>query len=247
MNNYGIFFTLGSTVVRLPLNPAELPDTLSGTNETYNILGIGEVTALRKPAQRTISISGLFPGRAESFVHTPNQFWVPEKYIDFFRSAMNDRSVLIYTPVRYMEDGTPFATNDIGFKCTVEGFEVTEKGGETGDFYYSLSIKEYRDYLPQKVKVEFKNNVKTVTETQTRSVPADVITVGSSVKVNGPVASTSSGKSYSGGSSKTTSTNTEATVKRVEPKQPYPYCVENARGTIGWTTKASLTQMSVRA
>lgn len=236
MINYGIFFTKGSTVIRLPLNPEELPDIQASNNETYNILGLGDVTSIRRPAQRTISISGLFPARPESYVLTPNQFWTPEQYINFFRDAMMNGDTLVYTPVRYMEDGSPFATSDVGFTCTIEGFEVTEKGGETGDFWYKLSIKEYRNYSPQTVKIDFKKSVKTVTQSKTREVPKDVFVVGDKVQVNGTVTQNPSGT----GTKKDVSGAT-GTVVRKDTSKPQQIAVrDDVTGAVAFAKETAL-------
>ena len=42
-NNYGIFFTKGSTVIRLPVNPEELPESRENANSEYNVLGVGPI------------------------------------------------------------------------------------------------------------------------------------------------------------------------------------------------------------
>lgn len=244
MNDYGIFFTLGSKVIRLPVNPEELPDSLVGLNETYDILGIGEVTAIRTPAQREIEISGLFPARVGSYVVTPNQFMKPEEYIKFFRDAMYNKNTLIYTPVRYMEDGTPFASGDIGFVCTVESFDVKEVGNETGDFYYTLRVKEYRDYTPQQVKTVpgSVTTKKTATKTKTRSVPKDEPVVGTK--------GTASGKVYSQPVSKagllppsvyaySLQTNTPVQITRIITRADggKDYHIANSKGDyLGWIT-----------
>lgn len=262
MNNYGIFFTLGSKVIRLPVNPEELPDALQGANETYNILGIGEVTALRTPLQRTIEIQGLFPAKVDSYVVTPNKFMKPEEYIKFFRDAMYNKNKLIYTPVRYMEDGSPFASDDIGFTCTVDSFEVREAGGETGDFYYTLSIKEYRDYTPQRVKV-VPGMVKTtvtvntqtnssvsssaVTTSKTRAVDQGIIVVGSQVKVNGPVSDTYEEEETTG-KQNPDHAGTTAVVARLQQGKSKPYLLKDMQGQIlGWSNKQSLFMMSTLA
>ncbi len=187
MNNYGIFFSLGDKVIRLPVNPETLPDTLEGDNESYNILGLGEVAALRTPQLRSVEFEGLFPARPEAYVHTPNKFMKPEEYIKFFRDAMYNKSVLTYTPVRYMETGEPFATDDIGFKCYVDAFETEERAGETGDFYYQLTIREYREYTPQSVKIKwYGEESATANTTDQRENPDDLVLVGSIATIAGP-------------------------------------------------------------
>ena len=88
MINYGIFFTYGGRVIRLPINPEELPVVREGNNQTYNVLGIGDITVQRIPKQRVITIESYFPGRSDSNVLTWRGFEPPEFYIDFFRKTI---------------------------------------------------------------------------------------------------------------------------------------------------------------
>lgn len=153
-NYYGIFFSDGKQVVRLPVNPETLPLTHEADTSSYNVLGLGEIILPRTPKLRTVTISGFFPGRPFSGVLTQGGFKEPSFYIDFIRKALDEKTVLLCTPVRYYEDGTPFLTGDTGFPVLVTKFQLTEKGGETGDFYYTLELSEYRDYSPQKMVLE---------------------------------------------------------------------------------------------
>lgn len=238
MINYGIFFTKDKTVVRLPINPEKLPDTLEGNNETYNVLGLGDITVPRIPQQRVVEISSYFPATATFEVLTPNKFWTPDQYIEFFRTAMRDGDILTYTPVRYMENGTAFGSSDPGFKCTVESFNVEERGGETGDFYYTLTIKEYRDYAPQTVKVQVQQQKKVITTTPARETAQDELYVGKPVQVNGPVyqqmtTAPETPKQVSGQT---------AEVARIDNNKEAAYLVKDmvTHGLIGWAVKESL-------
>ena len=70
----------------------------------------------------------------------------PSVYITFFKSAMDQKRPIVYTPVRYYENGTPFLGGGMGFECLVTSFKTEERGGETGDFYFDLTITEYKDF-----------------------------------------------------------------------------------------------------
>lgn len=139
---YSIFFTGPGGVVKLPINPEKLPVTRDNDNKEYNVLGIGPIMVPRTPKLQERTFSGLFPAEDN-----------PDQYISFFESAMLNQSILIYTPVRYYEDGRPFGTVDPGIQCLVTEFQHEERGGETGDFYFDLTITEYRDYTPQRMQV----------------------------------------------------------------------------------------------
>ena len=42
---------------------------------------------------------------------------------------------------------------DTNLRCIVSEFEITDKGGEPGDIYYSIKLREYRDYSPRTVSI----------------------------------------------------------------------------------------------
>jgi hypothetical protein len=243
MIRYGLFFSLCSTVIRLPINPEELPLSQEGDNAIYNVLGIGEVTVPRKPKQKVVEIQSYFPARVTPAVVTPNQFQPPEFYINFFETALKERRILTYTPVRYMEDGTSYMTSDTGFKCTVESFEHTERGGETGDFYYTLRIQEYRDYTPLQVKVVTPASAATetpaqVAQTPQRSVEKSEIVVGSVCIANGNYYYTSYAEEPHGVAS-----GRRCIVKRIVDKtRKAPYNIKGADGgSMGWISGSALT------
>lgn len=240
VNKYGIFFTYGGRTLRLPINPAELPQSFQSENSDYNVLGVGPITVPRTPKQREISISSFFPGRntAQVLSFTPTGFLEPEIYIDFFQKAMEEKRVLTYTPVRYMEDGTPFATSDVGFDCIVQSFNVSEKGGETGDFYYDLTIREYRDYSPQMVKVKESTSQQTVvTQTPARVIPPAQIVVGSTVIANGNFYYTSYGEEPHGVAS-----GRRCKVSRIvdESRKTPVLITTESGGLLGWIAKSAL-------
>lgn len=153
-NNFGLFFARDNVVIRLPVNPEKLPVERDNENDDYNVLGIGPIMVPRTPSLRVVTISSYFPGRVFPGVLTSGRFEPPEFYINFFESAMKDKVPIVYTVSRFYEDGTPFMTGDTGMTVLVTQFNTEERGGETGDFYYDLTLTEYRDYTPQTFQIQ---------------------------------------------------------------------------------------------
>lgn len=151
-NNFGLYFSGSGGVVRLPVNPSKLPDEKDNENGEYNVLGIGPIMVPRTPKLRVVSISSFFPGRNIPGL-VVGTFQQPDYYVNFFQTAMDNRSVLVYTPVRYYPDGTPFMSGATGFECLVTKFTHEDRGGEVGDIYYDLEITEYRDYRPISMQI----------------------------------------------------------------------------------------------
>lgn len=152
-NFYSIYFTRNGEVVRLPHNPEKLPETRSASNGEYNVLGLGPVMVPRTPNLRELTISGYLPGALSSSLTSLLTYHPPEYFINFFTSAMNAREPILYTPVRINELGIPFSLSDPGYYVLVTDFKTEERGGETGDFYYDLTLKEWRDYAPNRVQI----------------------------------------------------------------------------------------------
>ena len=99
---YRIYFSRDSTVLSLPINPEKLPETKESDNGEYNVLGLGPVMQPRTPKLRKVTISGLFPGRRLPWMSAA-VFLPPSVYITFFKSAMDQKRPIVYTPVRYYE------------------------------------------------------------------------------------------------------------------------------------------------
>lgn len=148
---YSIYFTHNGQVVRLPHNPSELPEEKEMDPGDYNVLGLGPVSVPRLPGQRKISISSYFPSNITGGLLGLLTTVPPETYIKFFQDAMDSGDPVLYTPVRIDETGIPYALSLLGYYVIVTSFKFREKGGETGDFYYDLECKEYRDYTPGRV------------------------------------------------------------------------------------------------
>ena len=238
-NDFGLFFTRDSLVVRLPVNPEKLPVARETDNGTYNVLGIGPIMVPRTPEQREVTISSFFPGRPFSGVLTAGQFQPPEFYIGFFQAAMDDRTPILYTPVRYYEDGTPFMAGDPGFPVLVTQFHTEERGGETGDFYYDLTLKEYRDYSPQTMQVVQTAQGETQAAVQpAREIPAGQLTVGAVCTANGPYYASSYGDEPHG----TGNGRTVVVSRMVDASRAYPvHVTTQAGGALGWMKKEALT------
>lgn len=247
-NNFGLFFTRDGTVLRLPVNPEKLPVARGNENSDYNVLGLGPIMVPRLPALKVVTISSFFPGRTSSLVLNAGQFQPPEFYIQFFEAAMRDKAPVLYTPVRYYEDGTPFMTGDPGFEALVTQFDTEERGGETGDFYYDLELTEYRDYSPQAMQTAQPGEASggqpaQVTTEPARGVPQGQIVAGSTCTLNGRYYYSSYGDAPSAPGN-----GAQVTVSRiVDLSRPYPYHVLSmSGGALGWVSAASLQVVSTK-
>lgn len=239
-NDFGLFFTRDGQILRLPVNPEKLPVARDNANSDYNVLGLGPIMVPRIPKLRVISISSFFPGRPFSGVLTAGGFVEPETYITFFESAMRDKAVILYTPVRYYENGEPFGGGDGSMEVLVTSFQTEERGGETGDFYYDLELTEYKDFTPQNLQVKRQATdtaPAVVTAQSDRSVPSGQLYVGCLCVGNGPYYYTS----YRDEPHGTLSGRRVLVSRMVDASRPCPvHVTDEDGGALGWMAAESL-------
>lgn len=227
--NYGLYLTGNGSTIRFPVNPEEYTISHGSDNVTHNVLDIGEIVVPRIPSLIEIRWDGLLPGDANRpYVLTAGDFKPPDFYISRITGFKKNKDVIRFIANRYDEAGS--ILTDTNIKAIIEDFTVTERGGETGDFYYSISIREYRSYTPQTVSINLvTQNTATATVTEQREIPSNQICVGDTVIANGRYWYTSYGDSPYG-----TANNRQTTVTRIVGNptagQIYPIHI----GQLGW-------------
>lgn len=133
-NLYGLYLSRDGTTVRMPVNPESYAIDSDNNNSEYNVLGVGPIMIPRTPKLKTVSWSGLLPGKPDlGAVVTGGAFQPPQFYIEFLQAAMADKAPVRFVANRYMEDGSPIF--DTNMEVLVTRFQSEERGGETGDFY----------------------------------------------------------------------------------------------------------------
>lgn len=226
----------GVSSLRIPVNPEGYGVKYPGDTKTYNVLGLGEIIQPRIPKLFELSWDGVFPGGSDyPGVATRGRFQKPRFYIDAFLRYQKSRLPVWFTAVRVMEDGAPIF--DTKARVVVEDFSFEEKGGETGDFHYSVSLREYRDYKPQvgsvvAIEDEAAPMAAVVVDAQ-REIPPAQLYVGCKVVINGRYCSDSYGGKPHGNAS-----NRPGVVSKIvttDPARPMPVHVKSESGTaLGW-------------
>lgn len=162
MAGYRIWFSMDNFVFELPVNPQDVTITHPANSTNYDVEGIGEIVIPRLPKLRTLSFDSFFP---REMIWQPmvndEQWYPPEWYVNFFKLVQKKRQPLEITISRgydtvfeYDEGGNRSTGRTDYFDTILEqavvlDFSITDKGGEPGDIYYSMSISEYKDASPK--------------------------------------------------------------------------------------------------
>lgn len=212
--------------MRVPVNPEEIDITLAGENSTHDVMGTGEIVVPRKPKLREASWSSFLPEYSdETFVENHIN---PENFVSAIKNAMENKTVgrLIIS-----RSGL-FDTN---FRCIITEFETQDKGGEPGDIYYTINLKEYKDYQPKRITILTTPNSAPGTVQATlkpeRPVETPTLRVGATVTANGRYWYTSAGAKPFG-----TANNLQTKVTRIVNGAKYPVHI----GSYGWVASDQL-------
>lgn len=227
-----IYLKFGSKM-QVPVNPEEIEITYPTNNVTHEVLGIGEIVVQRKPGLTEVSWDSFLPG-ADDEPYTSGDI-DPESFVKRIQRAMENEQTgrLVIT-----RSGL-FDTN---LRCIVEDFIVKDKGGEPGDVYYSITLKEYRDYSPETVEIvretlsmpgdgSEQDKLIEATVKEERPVDTPVARVGAKVIANGTYCNDEYGSKPHG-----TASGLDTTITRMNPGTPYPIHV----GYYGWMQESSL-------
>ena len=129
--------------LRLPVNPLEeLKIRTQSGNRQYEIVSLGEVTAIGPRGLLEVEINSIFPDGDYPFTDLPAGL-LPVDYVNRIYAVINARR-----PARLIVTGDK---TDINILCSVEGFDHIQRHGEAGEYYYRLAFKEYRQYGPKRV------------------------------------------------------------------------------------------------
>ena len=195
----------------------------------------------RIPNLKVISWESYFPqSSSDPLALNTGNFWEPQKYIDFFEQIMKNGDVVRFVANRYMEDGEPLF--DTNIQCLITSFETQEKGGMTGDIFYSIELSEYRDYTPATVQIQLPTPTQPAATVETepaRETPKTEIVVGSIVICNGKYYASSYQDEPHG-----TFSNFRGKVAKIittDPNRPLPYLITTeSGGGRGWVAKSQI-------
>lgn len=213
-NKCAVYLVFGSRKMRIPVNPEEIEIERPTDNKTFDVIGLGEIVVPRKPSLQAASWESFFPGEdADPYVNPEHM--PPEEYVQQIESALKEQTVCRLVITR---EGMPY-TN---MQCIVSEFKTTDKGGEPNDLYYSISLKEYRDYAPEMVAIVVSQ---VAAPQKQRAVNTPALRVGATVIANGKYWYDSYGSKPYG-----TANNITTTITRIVEGRPYPVHI----GTRGW-------------
>jgi len=153
---YVIYFDSNNVQYRLPVNPEEVNTEHGQETKEYDILKIGKVSVPANEELTKYSFDFELPSKPYSYVVTKGGFRTPETYLDVFKKHSQNKK-----PIRFVANN---GLTTISVLVTIISLKQVEKAGEEGDYYCSISLKEYKPY-----------SIKTAVNTTNTSVVNNVL------------------------------------------------------------------------
>lgn len=224
----GVFMEYRGLVIQFPINPEELKVKIEGSNETKEVVKLGEINIAKDKKLSTIEFESFLPkDNIYPFIRTKNQFKEPKYYIDFIEQVRGDKK-----PIRFIVSDT-----DINLMVLIESFEYGYKYG-SNDVNFTISIKEYREVKVKEVKIsDYESKRPNRNTNNNRNNASGNITIGCTVIVNGRLHRDSWGKGPG-----MTLRNYRGKINFIKRDgRKYPYHVTDMNGGwMGWVTKESV-------
>lgn len=127
-----IYLNFGE-LIQLPVLPSSFQIKEGMNNTEININGLGAVNLRGKRGLKSIEISSFFPSQAYDFCRC-----VPKSAYGYYCARLTEAME------KNVAGMATFTGTGINLQCTIESFEYGEEDG-TGDVYYTLALKEYRE------------------------------------------------------------------------------------------------------
>lgn len=144
-----VWLTNGSEKIWFPVNPMEeFTTTAPAESDSVDLIGVGEVSIIKKPRLMSWTFSSFFPKE-----------WGP--YCNY--KSLKDPSEYVKLILKWKDSGVPSrfivtgAEVELNYSVTIESFNFTDKAGEVGDIHFEINLKEYKYVAPKQVVITIVN------------------------------------------------------------------------------------------
>lgn len=134
--SYSVYLKISGKKYKLPVNPEEIKKTQKLNVEKYQVLQSGQVCVPKYAELWSYDFSCELPHQEMHYME-PGGRADPDRYIRAITKAQKNKK-----PIQLIYSNGE--TDDESVKVLVESCTITEKAGEEGDKYLSLSFLQYK-------------------------------------------------------------------------------------------------------
>ena len=221
----------------LPVTPSQLQLKVKNQNKTINLINDGEINLLKKPGLTEITFKALFPNVRYPFAQYKDGFRPAAVYLEFLERLKVNQLSFQFIVTRTMPNRKPLFNTNI--KVSLEDYKPVEDADNGFDVLVDINLKQFRSYGTRTVEIKPPSSGQskaTATVEQPRESDSAIVSIGSTVMVNGRLHR----DSYGEGPGKTLS-NYKGKINFVNEKGSHPFHVTDmSGGWLGWVLKSSV-------
>lgn len=132
--------------VQFPVNPfEEVTISISVDSKKFEIVALSEVSKIGAAKLKKVEIKSLFTNKGYPFVVAPSPL-PAQQYVDNINKLIAKKK-----KPRFIMTGDDV---DINMKCSIEAFKPSIHFGETDEYYYTLTLLEYKDHEARRIVVK---------------------------------------------------------------------------------------------
>ena len=160
--------------MEIPIPPPEMTTTVSGKNETIDLIGKGEVNILKPAGLTEVSFKFMLPNSNYPFNQSTLFKGRKAKYYIDELKKIKKKGVIQFIMVRMSPKGSMLAMTNM--KATLEDWSIEEAAEEGLDMYANVKLKKWKDWGAKRIEVTTDENGKV-----TGTVQGDRPTTGKEV------------------------------------------------------------------
>lgn len=135
--------TLGGDTLTMPVLPEKLTIESAGNQRTQTVLGLGQVLLLDGSLLHKITFESHFPSNDAPYVSDLTK--KPMTCVNWILSAQKSGEALWLE----LSGGTLYYNQLVG----IETFTFYEQGGDVGDIFYHLTLRQWKAYTATELEV----------------------------------------------------------------------------------------------
>lgn len=147
---YRFYLKQGEKQFLFPVTPSQMESKTGSGNKQVSILQMGQMNLLRYPNLREIRFTALFPGRQYHFVQVEDGFHEPSYFWGLLQEFQQAKKPVQFLVFRQLADGSQIFCENL--QMALEDLKITEKGGEQGDLWVEILLREYKEAKSVKYK-----------------------------------------------------------------------------------------------
>lgn len=158
-SNYQMWLTYNAEKekIQLPVLPQSFQVTNGSSNESVNVVGLGEIIIMQSRPALQFSFSSFFPATKFPGLQVDN-VTKPLTLIQKINTWKASKK-----PIHFVATAC-----GVDLYVTIENFQYSEEGGDPGTYQYSITLKEYREITVRQVKVNIPKATATVQKSEPR-------------------------------------------------------------------------------